>query len=119
MANRNLTEQELLLANELLSEIRERLATLAAGDRELLFALRRKVFKELTYDERGKPMARRALKYAKWGQQGGLCAECGKEMPQAYSELDRRNAIGGYTVENTELIHAECHRLRQAAKNYA
>ena len=42
--------------------MRARLTALAAGDMELLFAFRRKVYKELTYDERGKPMARKRLK---------------------------------------------------------
>jgi hypothetical protein len=37
-----------------------RLQALAAGDAELLFAYRRKVYKELTYGERGRPMMRRA-----------------------------------------------------------
>ena len=38
MANRNLTPDELERANELLAEIRERLAALSAGDSLLLFA---------------------------------------------------------------------------------
>jgi ribosomal protein L44E len=118
MGNRNLTAAELALANELLGEIRSRLSDLSSGDAELLFALRRKVFKELTYDERGKPMQRRALKQTKWVQQNGLCAECGDALPMAYSELDRKRAIDGYTVENTELVHAKCHQSRQAAKKY-
>jgi ribosomal protein L44E len=118
MANRNLTAAELVIANELLAETRSRLSELSAGDPELLFALRRKVFKELTYDERGKPMQRRALKQTKWVQQGGRCAECDDELPMAYSELDRKKAIDGDTVENTELVHAKCHQSRQAAKKY-
>ena len=118
MANRILTDGELENANALLAEIRDKLEKLATGDRNLLFAYRRKVMKELSYDERGKPMARRALKNQKWGLQNGLCAECGKEMPVSYSELDRRNAVDGYTVENTELVHADCHRKRQAEKGY-
>jgi hypothetical protein len=118
MANRNLTSDELVLANELLTEIRSRLSEVSKDDRELLFALRRKVFKELTYDERGKPMHRRALKQAKWAQQEGRCAECGKQLPMAYSELDRKRATDGYTLENTELVHAKCHQLRQAEKKY-
>ena len=62
MANRQLTPEELKHANALLDEIRIRLETLSAGDKNLLFAYRRKIFKELTYDERSKPMARRKLK---------------------------------------------------------
>lgn len=52
MPNRNLTPDELKLANELLAGIRERLIKLAGNDPQLLFAYRRKVSKELSYDER-------------------------------------------------------------------
>lgn len=118
MANRNLTAEELRHANELLAEIRNRLADLAKGDSLLLFAYRRKVVKELGYDERGKPALRAKLKALKWGQQNGKCAHCGDALPVLYSELDRKNAADSYTSENTELIHAKCHQERQAAKKY-
>jgi hypothetical protein len=118
MPDRNLTADELKLANELLSGIREQLIKLSKGDPLLLFAYRRKVTKELGYDERGKPMARRQLKALKWGQQNGKCAQCKQEMPLEYSELDRNSAPDGYTPENTELVHAKCHQERQAAKRY-
>lgn len=119
MPNRNLNSEELEHANELLADIRRRLVELANDDPLLLFAYRRKVFKELIYDERGKPGARRELKALKWGQQSGKCAHCGKELPLRYSELDRGEAAAGYTVENTELVHSECHQARQTAKGYA
>ncbi len=118
MPNRNLNSDELKLANELLKDIRDRLANLAAGDPLLLFAYRRKVVKELGYDERDKPGARAKLKALKWGQQHGKCPDCPEPLPLKYSELDRKNAADGYTVENTELVHAKCHQARQAAKRY-
>jgi hypothetical protein len=118
MPNRNLTAEELSRANELLAEIRERLTSLAAGDPLLLFAYRRKVAKELQYDERGKPGARGKLKAMKWGQQNGKCVHCHEELPLEYSELDRKEAAAGYTQDNTELVHAKCHQDRQAAKGY-
>ncbi|MGH9711026.1 MAG: hypothetical protein ACRD37_10825 [Candidatus Acidiferrales bacterium] len=118
MPNRNLNPEELKRANELLTYIRTRLIELANGDPLLLFAYRRKIFKELGYDERGKPGDRRELKALKWGQQTGKCAHCGKDLPLRYSELDRKEAAPGYTVENTELVHKECHIARQAAKRY-
>src|SRR6267378_614020 len=96
MPNKNLNSDELKHANELLKDIRERLTNLAAGDPLLLFAYRRKLFKELGYDERGKPTARAMLKALKWGQQNGRCAHCGDELPLKYSELDRKNAVDGY-----------------------
>ena|ERR1700722_10425929 len=119
MANRNLTSDELKHTTELLMEIRKRLTKLAAGDRLLLFAYRRKIWKELQYDERGKPGARGKLKALKWGLQSRKCAQCGEELPLKYSELDRKNAADGYTEGNTELVHAKCHQERQAAKGYA
>jgi 5-methylcytosine-specific restriction endonuclease McrA len=118
MPNRNLSAEELLRARQLLSEINKRLVSLADGDPELLFAYRRKVAKELTYEERGKPGERKQLKALKWGQQQGKCAHCGEPMPLAYSHLDRKSASKGYTDENTELIHGECHHQRQAEKGY-
>lgn len=118
MPNRKLTSNELSHANELLAEIGMRLEELAGGDHLLLFAYRRKVVKELGYDERGKPSERIKLKYLKWGLQDRRCAHCGEEMPPKYSELDRKNAADGYTEENTELVHAKCHHERQAAKGY-
>lgn len=119
MPNRNLTPEELVKANALLTDIRSRLEALAGGDPAALFAYRRKVAKELTYDERGKPNDRRALKARKFGEQGGICPECKEPLPEKFSELDRKNAIDGYTPENTELIHGNCHRKRQAARGWA
>lgn len=118
MPNRNLSPDELKRANELLKDIRQQLAALAHGDSLLLFAYRRKIVKELGYDERGKPGARGKLKALKWGQRNGKCAHCSDELPLKCSELDRKNAADGYTVENVDLVHAKCHQARQAAKGY-
>lgn len=119
MANRQLTPEELALANSLLSEIRAKLKSLSGNDPELLFALRRKVYKELTYDERDKPMVRRKLKDQKWKEQRGLCAICGKDLPVKYTVLDRLVASAGYTSANTRLIHQECDVENQESKGYA
>ena len=118
MPNRNLTPDELGKANALLAVVRERLAALSNGDKELLFAYRRKIVKELGYDERSKPSDRNKLKARKFGEQSGKCAECGEPLPEKYTVLDRKNAADGYTPENTELIHGDCDRKRQAAKGY-
>ncbi|MGA7219070.1 MAG: hypothetical protein WBX38_12175 [Candidatus Sulfotelmatobacter sp.] len=119
MPNRNLTPDELGRANKLLGDIRKSLNKLSGDDSLLLFAYRRKIAKELGYDERGKPGARGKLKALKWGQQQGKCAHCNKDLPLKYSELDRGNAADGYITENTELVHAKCHHERQAARRYA
>ena len=109
---------ELAKANALLSNIRDQLKTLAGGDTGLLFAYRRKIVKELDYDERGKPQHRAKLKAQKWGEQHGICLECGESLPEKYAVLDRKNAADGYTADNTELIHAKRDQKRQAARGY-
>jgi hypothetical protein len=118
MPNRNLTLDELESARALLKDIRDRLAGLAAGDAELLFAYRRKIAKELAYDERSGPMARRKLKTQKRKEQGGLCARCQEGLPEKYAVLDRIAAAQGYTSENTRLICEKCDREVQAERRY-
>jgi hypothetical protein len=99
--------------------VRSKLVELSGGDKELLFAYRRKIYKELGYDERSKPMARRALKDKKWKEQRGLCAICNNELPTGYTVLDRLRAVDGYTAENTRLIHQDCDVSQQKSKGYA
>jgi hypothetical protein len=119
MPNRQLTAEELKAkAYPLLTEVRDRLSKLADGDKDLLWALRRKVYKELMYDERGKPMQRVALKKAKSVEQNGLCALCHKPLPSKYSVLDRLGAMGGYTVENTRVLCPECDTRIQTERGY-
>jgi hypothetical protein len=68
MANRQLTDNERkTLFEPLISEVRERFKDLSKGEDDLLWALRRKLTKELGYDERGKPMHRKMLKLKKNG----------------------------------------------------
>lgn len=119
MANPRLTPDQLDLARALLDEVRARLVDLSGGDNELLFAYRRKLAKELSYDERSKPMERRKLKRFKMKEQGGICTLCNETLPERGAVLDRARAIDGYTAENTRLIHAECDTAQQAAKGYA
>jgi len=119
MSHRILTDDERRLADTLLDEIRSKLSGLADGDTDLLFAFRRKVYKELSYDERDKPAVRRALKKRKHAEQQGRCADCGDPMPIKNSHLDRVHAPAGYTPENTRLVHADCHHESQNEKDYA
>ena len=118
MPNRQLSKDELALIKPLLEEIRERLKLLSGTDSELLFAYRRKVAKELIYEERSRPGDRRRLKKLKHVEQNGICPLCDKELSLKYSELDRTNASTGYTKENTRLVHHQCHVDDQAAKGY-
>jgi hypothetical protein len=118
MPNRKLTPQQLEKARELLSDVRGRLDALAGGDVELGFAYRRKVAKELIYDERSHPMVRRKLKLEKRKDQNGLCARCKNPLPEKYAVLDRFEAAKGYTSENTQLICEKCDREVQAERRY-
>lgn len=104
MPNRRLTPAELELANNILADVRAHIDAMAGEDFDLKFALRRKIFKELTYDERSKPMARRALKKRMRAQQGGICPICKEALPETYCVLDRFNAADGYVENNVQLI---------------
>jgi ribosomal protein L44E len=105
--NRRLTTEELVAFKPLLDEVRLKLKALSQGDDALHWALRRKLAKELGYDERGKPMHRRMLKALKRGQQHGKCAACKETLPEKGAVLDRLEAMEGYTTENTRLICSE------------
>lgn len=119
MPNRQLTAQELEnLARPLLAEVEERLRVLAAGDANLFWALRRKLYKELMYGERGKPMRRVALKKAKRAEQSDRCALCDELLPAKGSVLDRLEAIGGYTPGNTRLLCPKCDVQVQCERGY-
>lgn len=119
MANRQLSADEInRLFNPLIADIRKLLVSLSNGDRALLWALRRKLFKELAYDERGKPMQRRRLKDQKRVEQDNRCAECGCSLPAKYTVLDRKVAMDGYTTENTRLLCVPCDSRLQKERGY-
>jgi ribosomal protein L44E len=119
VANRQLTTEELeQLFAPLAEEVRLRLVELSAGDEKLLWALRRKLFKELAYDERGKPLHRRKLKDLKRAEQNNKCAVCGGPLPAKYAVLDRLEAMAGYTAENTRLICQPCDTQVQTMRGY-
>ena len=92
-----------------------------ATDADNLWALRRKMFKTLSYQERGTPVHRRRLKRQKYAEQNGSCAICSEALPinGRYGELDRLKAEDGYTKENTRLVHNGCHTDDQEKKGYA
>lgn len=120
MPNRILTDQERdTLFQPLIGEVRERLEQLSGGDKDLRWALRRKLYKELTYDERDKPMNRKILKEVKRAEQNNKCATCGKGLPEKNAVLDRFKAMNGYTKENTRLICPECNVCIQEERRYA
>ena len=120
MPTRQLTKAELAsLAYPLLEETRSRLRELSAGDEALLWALRRKLTKELGYDERGKTNLRVKLKAFKRGEQGGKCAICQDELPVRNAVLDRLEAMKGYTETNTRLVCPACDHKVQEERGYS
>jgi len=120
MPNRRLTDKEISdVFRPLFEQTRARLRELSAGDDQLHWALRRKLAKELTYDERGKPGERKQLKAYKRGEQKGKCALCGSELPETNVVLDRLEAMAGYTRENTRLICRECDFKLQSSRGFA
>jgi hypothetical protein len=118
MSNPKLSEAQRAKADRLLNILRKRLLILAGADRELLFAYRRRLLVKLTHDERGTPAQRNKLKLLKLRAQDGKCGRCGAELPLKYSELDRTKASDGYTIQNTRLVHHNCHIADQIEKMY-
>jgi len=119
MPNRQLTAKELSakfspLYERTVAELTKR----AGGDTELFWALRRKLSKELSYDERGKPAQRKALKAKKVKQQAGLCMICQQALPKRGAVLDRFEAMDGYTLANTRLLCPTCDTKVQQDRNY-
>ncbi len=119
MANRRLSPEELRSAIALLDDVRAKIRVLGGGDAELEFAYRRKVFKELSYDERDKPAVRSRLKAQKRAEQKGVCPLCKNALPDKYCVLDRFHAAAGYTADNTRLICQPCDTETQRSRGYA
>lgn len=114
----SLSEKQLDATRELLTEIRTKLAALAGDDASILFAMRRRVYARLMYDERGTPAHRAALKRRKREAQSGICPMCEKPLPDTDAELDRLDQQAGYTEANTRLVHQACHRQEQAMRGF-
>lgn len=110
LPTRKLSIEELKMANSLLQEVRRSIERHSGNDLDLRFALRRKIAKELSYDERGKPTQRKKLKLKMYKLQNGVCANCNAPLPLLAlgAVLDRQNPMAGYTVENVKLICRTC-----------
>lgn len=118
MANPQLSQAQFSKANKLLNKIRKEMKKLASNNPELIFAFRRKIYKELTYDERSKPARRKKLKKKIWKKQAGHCFKCKKKLPKNSGVLDRLRAIDGYTEKNVRLICPRCDRKIQEKRGY-
>ena len=119
MTNRLLSETELRdLFSPMFHEVRDLLVQASSGDEELLWALRRKLAKELTYEERSKPAQRKRLKRSKRISQNERCARCQKPLPTKGAVLDRHEAMLGYTPENTQVLCPRCDIEVQESRGY-
>jgi hypothetical protein len=101
-----------------LADFRARLIDLAGDDPFLLFAYRRKIAKELVYDERGKPMFRKVLKACKMGEQEGSARSARNRSQRKTPYLIDLTRVTGYTLENTRLICAGCDLKIQAERRF-
>jgi hypothetical protein len=119
MPNPRLTPEQLEVAHGILAEVRGRIDAASSGNADLRFAIRRKIQKELMHDERGTPAHRNKIKALKRSEQENICPLCQESLPEKGAVLDRAEAVRGYTVENTRLIHQQCDLAVQAARGYS
>lgn len=120
MPNPRLTDsQRKELFAPLFELIKSELKRLSDGDEKVLWALRRKLTKELGYLERGTPAERNSLKKRMFQLQEAKCPLCFNPMELKNSELDRFEAFLGYTESNVRLVHHECHIKDQEEKGYS
>ncbi|WP_310497737.1 hypothetical protein [Sandarakinorhabdus sp.] len=117
--NRTLDENELVVAQTLLAEIRARMDGIAGSDERLRFALNRKVYKELSYDERGKPNARISLKARTARAQNDMCAQCRTALSASDTVLDRLVAEKGDVEGNVRVLCRKCDLAIQRERGLA
>ena len=119
MPNPRLTDdQRETLFAPLITKVRELMRDASDGDMSLYWALRRKLYKELSYDERGTPSHRKALKKRLRKLQNGLCPHCNNPLPESGAVNDRVDAIGGYTDDNVLLVCPDCDIYIQQSRGY-
>ena len=118
MSNPQLNEIQLKQAHKLIAKIRKEIETLAKNNSKAVFAFRRKIYKELIYDERNRPMERKKLKDIMWKKQKGICRLCKEKLSERGAVLDRTEAIEGYKEENIRLICSSCDTKTQEERGY-
>lgn len=120
MPTRKLSTEELVKFRNLFQTTQQSLRELAGSDPALLFAYRRKLFKEFQYEERSKPSQRRKLKRLRFKEQDGRCKLCltALEPLGRNAVLDRLDGMGGYTQPNTRLLCAVCDRKVQEERGF-
>jgi len=118
MTNPQLNEIQLIQAHKLIAKIKKEIDMLAKNNPEAIFAFRRKIYKELMYDERNKPMERKKLKDKMRKKQKGICPTCKQGLPEKGAVLDRTEAIKGYVEKNVRLLCPECDKKIQEARRF-
>jgi len=117
---RKLSRDELKQASEIIDGVKKRIVELSGDDKYLTFAYLRRVWVQLQYVERGKPVQRKRLKAKLLKTQGGQCA-VGRpkhKLPERGAVLDRRNAVDGYVIGNVDLICPDCDVRIQTSLGY-
>ena len=113
-----MTHTQANAAKQILKWTRKRITVSSFNNKRSEFAIRRYVRIRLEHDERGTPAQRRALKRSQFERQK-KCPLCRRRMRlKSELHLHRRVAWLGYTVRNTVLVHAQCHRRQQRKKNF-
>lgn len=118
MSNPQLNEKQLTQAHRLIAKIKKEIETLGKNNPQAIFAFRRKIYKELMYDERSKPRERKKLKDKMWKKQKGICLLCKQELPEKGAVLDRTEAIKGYVEENVRLLCPGCDKKIQEGRGF-
>jgi len=118
MPNPQLNKDQLKQAHRLIEKVKKEIEKLAQNDPEVVFAFRRKVYKELMYEKRGKPVERKKLKEKMWKKQKGICPLCKQKLLERGVVLDRTRAIEGYKEGNVRLICPDCDRKVQETRGF-
>ncbi|CAM8646267.1 hypothetical protein MCEGEM3_02638 [Oxalobacteraceae bacterium] len=118
---KNLSPENAAWADDVLNQVRKQLQERSDGDALLLHHLRRRIVKNLGYDEKSTPNERKKLKQRKMAEQNGMCLICETPLPERgyHAVLDRAVAHLGYTDSNVRLIHRDCDIKVQEERGFA
>jgi hypothetical protein len=100
-----LTDEQQVVARRLLDYVRAEIERFAQGDADAAFRIRRWVHARLQLDNRPP----RALQKRKFDQQNGMCPECDRAFTALLGLPLHRIGPGDYAIDNTVLVHPECH----------
>jgi hypothetical protein len=107
-----------------LDQVRHFITKAGKGDPLFTLRLRRHVVRKLSEDEWGTVAHRNKIKAQKLDEQRGKCVY--KKCPIPGKKLSaepvlhrlRKDPLKRYTMENTELLHFECHRQLHAKEGW-